>query len=135
MWIFSFFASIGCMVLAVLFSVTSEKNRIGRKHRLGMMKALLVGSVAASCVLFFPVQVATEDASAIGTLQVLLLSSLDSMEVLKGGFSIYSIKAGLDTCPDWLDMAYQVWAASLFVAAPILTLGFILSFFRNLAAY
>lgn len=134
MWVLSFFVSIGCVLLAVIFSAVSKKFGLGKKHSIGLMKALLIGSVAAACVLFFPVHVATEDATAIGGWQVLLLSILDSMEVLKGGCSLDSIKGGLQGCPDWLDMAYQVWAATLFVAAPVLTLGFILSFFRNLSA-
>ena len=54
-----------------------------KKHKIGLLQALLVGSVAAACVLFFPVHVATEDSSAIGSWQVLLLSILDSMEVNK----------------------------------------------------
>lgn len=134
MWVFSFFVSISCVLLAVAVSAASGKLGGEKKHKIGLMQALLVGSVAAACVLFFPVHVATEDSSAIGSWQVLLLSILDSMEVLKGGCSLDSIKGGMPGCPDWLDVAYQLWAATLFVIAPVLTLGFILSFFRNLSA-
>ena len=134
MWVFSFFASIACVLLAVAISVASGKLGAGKKHKISLMKALVTGFAMAACVLFFPVHTTEGDTTVIGSWQVLLQSILDSMKVLKGGCSLSSIKSSLPGCPDWLSMWYLLWTATVFVTAPVLTFGFILSFFRNLSA-
>ena len=57
------------------------------------------------------------------------------MQVFAIGCEFNVVKESMMFCPDWLDVIYQVWAATLFVLAPIFTFGFVMSLFKNLSAY
>ena len=56
------------------------------------------------------------------------------MQIFAGGCEFSIIREGLALSPGGLDMLYQIWAATLFVLAPVFTFGFVLLLFKNLSA-
>lgn len=135
MWFVCLMISICCIFLAALFSVTINKSKLSKKHKVGLFKSLFAGVFVAALFMFFPIHSVTAEATVLGGWRAFLLSVLNSMQVFAIGCEFSVVKESMVYCPDWLDVLYQVWAATLFVLAPIFTFGFVLSLFKNLSAY
>lgn len=135
MWLVCFTLSISCVLLATVFSVAINKSKLLKKHKIGLFKSLFVGIFIATLFMFFPIHSVTAETTLLGGWQAFLLSVFNSMQVFAIGCEFGIVRERLVFCPDWLDVLYQVWAATLFVLAPIFTFGFVLSLFKNLSAY
>ena len=85
--------------------------------------------------MFFPIHIVTADTTLLGIWRAFLLSIFNSMQVFAIGCEFNVVKESMAYCPNWLDVGYQVWAATLYVLAPIFTFGFVLSLFKNISAY
>lgn len=135
MWLSCFTLSISCIFLAAVFSVAINKSKLSKKHKVGLFKSLFAGVFIAALFMFFPIHSVTAEATLLGGWRAFLLSVFNSMQVFAIGCEFGVVKESMVFCPDWLDVIYQVWAATLFVLAPIFTFGFVLSLFKNLSAY
>ena len=85
--------------------------------------------------MFLPIHYVTEEFSLFGALRAFLLSVFNSMQVFAIGCEFSIVLDSIMFCPEHFRMYYQIWAATLFVLAPIFTFGFVLSLFKNLSAY
>jgi len=135
MWFICLIISISCIFLAALFSCAINKSKLSRKHKIGLFKSLFAGVFIAALFMFFPIHTVTAEATLLGGWRAFLLSVFNSMQVFAIGCEFNVVKESMMFCPDWLDVIYQVWAATLFVLAPIFTFGFVMSLFKNLSAY
>lgn len=135
MWFICLIISISCIFLAALFSCAVNKSKLSRKHKIGLFKSLFAGVFIAALFMFFPIHTVTAEATLLGGWRAFLLSVFNSMQVFAIGCEFNVVKDSMMFCPDWLDVIYQVWAATLFVLAPIFTFGFVMSLFKNLSAY
>lgn len=135
MWFICLIISISCIFLAALFSCAVNKSKLSRKHKIGLFKSLFAGVFIAAFFMFFPIHTVTAEATLLGGWRAFLLSVFNSMQVFAIGCEFNVVKESMMFCPDWLDVIYQVWAATLFVLAPIFTFGFVMSLFKNLSAY
>ena len=135
MWFICLIISISCIFLAALFSCAVNKSKLSRKHKIGLFKSLFAGVFIAALFMFFPIHTVTAEATLLGGWRAFLLSVFNSMQVFAIGCEFNVVKESMMFCPDWLDVIYQVWAATLFVLAPIFTFGFVMSLFKNLSAY
>lgn len=105
------------------------------KHKLGLFNLLFAGVFVAALFMFFPTHSVAAGATMLGGWRAFLLSVFNTMQVFAIGCEFNVVKESMVHCPDWLDVWYQVWAATLYVLAPIFTFGFVLSLFKNLSAY
>ena len=135
MWLVCFSMSISCILLAAVFSVAINKSKLSKKHKASLFKSLFAGVFIAALFMFFPIHSVTAEATLLGGWRAFLLSVFNSMQVFAIGCEFGVVRESMVFCPDWLDVLYQVWAATLFVLAPIFTFGFVLSLFKNLSAY
>ena len=135
MWWTFFLISVGCLVLPAAILLAIKSSKWGNKRKIGVLNALLAGVFAANIFVFLPIHIVTAEPTFWGAWRAFLLSVFHSMQVFTIGCEFSAVKEGMAYCPNVLDAWYQVWAATLFVLAPILTFGFVLSLFKNLSAY
>ena len=134
MWLSGLIISIVALILMGAISVAINNSNYTKKHRFSLFNALFAGVFVAAIIMFYPVHYALEEATAWGILRAILLSLFNAMQIFAGGCEFSIIREGLALCSEGLDMLYQVWAATLFVLAPVFTFGFVLSLFKNLSA-
>ena len=135
MWLVCFTLSISCILLAAVFPRAINKSKLLKKHKVGFFNSLFAGVFIAALFMFFPIHSVTAEATLLGGWRAFLLSVFNSMQVFAIGCEFGVVRESMVFCPDWLDVLYQVWAATLFVLAPVFTFSFVLSLFNNLSAY
>ena len=135
MWWTFFLISVGCLVLPAAILLAIKSSKWGNKRKIGILNVLLAGVFAANIFVFLPTHIVTAEPTFWGAWRAFLLSVFHAMQVFTIGCEFSTVKEGMAYCPNVLDVWYQVWAATLFVLAPILTFGFVLSLFKNLSAY
>ncbi len=135
MWSICFWISIGCLFLAAIFSPIMNRSEFAKKRKFSLFRSLFAGVFIAAIFMFFPIHIVTAETTLLGGLRAFLLSVFNSMQVFAIGCEFNVVKESMMFCSDWLYGIYQVWAATLFVLAPIFTFGFVLSLFKNLSSY
>ncbi len=134
-WIVSFIISVLFLIIGVVFTVIMSKTKeSGLKNPFNTFFASVF---ASSSVLFFPVYLnvfCVEQNIFSKLLKVLLLSVHNTMRlfILDGDFTIITEYINKDN--GWIYYHYTGLAAVLFVIAPILTFGFVLTFFKNFSS-
>ena len=134
MWEFFFFLSVALMLAAVLFAAVKNKTKIKNKYSISGFNVLFSAVFLATVFIFVPVHNLSVQPSFLGAWRTLLLSVFNSIQVFTAGCEFTVIRDYMKFCPDWLDVAYQIWSAFLYVVAPVFTFGFVLSLFKNLSA-
>ena len=134
MWLSGLIISIVALFLMGAISVAINNSNYTKKHRFSLFNALFAGVFIAAIIMFYPVHYALEETTAWGVLRAILLSFFNAMQIFAGGCEFSIVQEGLTLCPKGFDMLYQLWAATLFVLAPVFTFGFVLSMFKNLSA-
>lgn len=134
-----FWISLSIFALSILGIVLSKIRAGIHKRSVNALHILSVGVFLSAICLFIPayaveLEGATSTPLANG-LMVFLLSVHNTIRLLivDGEFSIItaftSVHAGA------LEGAYNVFASAIFVLAPVLTFGVVLSFFQNITAW
>ena len=142
-WMLCFFLSIGCLLIVIgLGFLLRYKWREG-KRMVTVTKILSTGVVVAAVILFIPVYLYLlrdgkleqhynfEETGAIAFL--LSVHNTIRLFVVDGDFEL--IINNVMPSVSWLYRGYVIYFGVLFVAAPLLTFTFALSFFKNLSAY
>ncbi len=130
MWAVCFGLSLGGLVVAVVAALVRSGSKFTKKRGFNLFNALFASVFVAAVFLFYPLH-----SPAAGWWRAFLLSVFHSMQVFTIGCDFEIVTEGIAACPDGLNTAYQLWAATLFVLAPIFTFGFVLSLFKDLSAY
>ncbi len=120
---------------AVLLSLLTGRRGLRVKWRLSPLNASLVGTFAASVVVFATIHLSAANETATESVRAILLSLFHAMQIFTIGTEFSVVTEGMVRCPDYLDALFQLWAAMLFVLAPIFTFSFLLSMFKNISAY
>lgn len=137
MWVQSLLVSVTVWVTAVVLAVIIGRCRHKSNRILTPTNIMFFGTVISSFVLFLPVyaQAFAPDfyEGKIGKTILLSVHNMIRLFVVDGDFEI--IQNAVSSLDAWLATAYSVFAAVLFVCAPLLTFGFLLSFFKNISSY
>ena len=132
-WTVSFAASLCILVgLGVLAAMV---RRCWLKKYVNAFYVVVGGVFLACAILFVPVcleSYATDPSMGWKTFLMSIHNSL-RLFVVDGGLS--DVTDNMGSCPEGLKVAYSSYAAALLVIAPLMTFGFVLSFFKNLSAY
>ncbi len=132
-----FFISIAVLVAVAVYTTVVKFRPYKQRRLLQPMNLLMVGTFLSASVLFFPIYMDMfaadgADGKSVFLSVVLSLHNTIRLYIVDGEFSVISDYTALQG--GWLADAYNVVASVLFVAAPILTFGAVLSFFENLTA-
>lgn len=134
-WIVCLFLSIGIFIYGTInsFLLSGAKNK--EKRFLNPVNMLVISTFISSVVMFFPIynEIFSEDLFHYS--KVLLLSIHNSIRLFIGDGEFAVILEYLGNVDEWIATIFSVYAAIVFVVAPILTFGVVLSFFRNMSAY
>lgn len=118
-----------------MFAVIKAKMRYKSGKLLDPSKIMFVGVILSAIALFIPIYHETLSSNNCGIIETVLISvhNMIRLFVVDGEFEfITSSVAGVS---ETLYKCYTTLFAILFVLAPMLTFGFVLSFFKNLSAY
>lgn len=135
MWLNCFVISVGFPILMLLLPFVVNKSKPAKERKTGHFNLLFAGVFVAAVFMFYPIHRVTTEAGFFGICRAVLLSAFTSMQVFTIGCDFSVIKDSMIHCPDLLDVLYQMWAATLYVVAPVFTFGFVLSLFKNISAY
>jgi hypothetical protein len=125
--------SMAFVVWFVTAAVKQYRAKEKSKRLLTPMRRATLGVLLAVFAIFVPVYIFSESISGgTAVLRVLFLAGHNTMRVfvLDGEFTIINI--AVKELPPVLDALYSGYAALLYVAAPLLTAGFILTLFKGL---
>lgn len=139
-----FAVSAAILLAGLAVSLFSRHKRMRRNERAGEQRRRVFSPFQiflgfffpSAAVLFLPVYLSEAGEGVSHAVRSVLLSIHNAMRlfILDGDFSGVQGVFGQAGIPDGLEAVYTVYAALLFVAAPILTAGFVLSFFRNVGS-
>ena len=133
-FIFASLILVASIVLAVVFSSKKFKGNTFIKP----ITLFIIGVFLSGVFMLYPVNfqlIATSGSQFINFIKCLAISIYDTLGlfVINGQFE--RITLSLIGVEGFIGSAYPVLASIIFVIAPILTFGFILSFFKNVASY
>lgn len=150
MWLISLIIAVAIIIVTAVLAIGKAK----RKYKTGVFftasRIVFLGVVLSSIVLFIPIYIRmfTENAAnngdyLPGSLVEPIAISIHNMIrlfVVDGDFefitsNISDISSVGVIKGEWISCAYSILFSVLFVLAPILTFGFVLSFLKNLQAY
>lgn len=131
-WFVFFAVSLLCFLLSVIFAVMVGKSKYKSGRILDPIKILFIGVILSATILFLPIYMCEFKSSICGPVETFLIAAHNMIRlfVVDGEFSI--ITTNLADAPSWLHSCYSILFSILFVMAPILTFGFVMSFFKNL---
>lgn len=134
-WYIFFIISAAVLLLFVILAVARAKAKYKSGRLLDPSKLLFAGVLLSAVALFIPIYVSVFRTSDCGIFEAVLISfhNMIRLFVVDGEFTF--ITSNLADVPVWLSRGYTVLFSILFVAAPVLTFGFVLSFFKNVSAY
>ncbi len=122
-------------------TLANRKDFARRKsYVLTAFQIFLIGFFLCTAILFYPLyyfDYFEQESGIVRVIKSILLSIHNTMRlfILDGDFEIFKETASVVNMGDTLSLIYTVYAAFLFVIAPVMTAGFVLSFFKNAAAF
>ena len=134
MWIIFLSLSVFSLILSAGLSFAIKGRRIVKKRDFNLFNSLFAGVFAASFFMFVPIHITTAEVSVMGCFRAIFLSIFNSMQIFTFGCEFAVVTDSIGYCPQGLNIIYQVWTSLIFVVAPIFTLGFVLSLFKNASA-
>ncbi len=132
MWISFFTLSVLSLLLLGALAVPINLFLQKKGKKISLFNMLFAGVFFAAFFMFLPVHISVAES---GIVQPLILSLFNSMQIFALGTEFSLVSNSMPFCTEWLSSYYQVWAAILFVLAPIFTFGFVLSLFKNISAF
>ncbi len=135
MWIVFLIISAVCLLCSTVLAIIRAKSRYKSGRLLDPSKILFVGVILSSAVLFIPIYLNTFKTSECGIFETVMISlhNVIRLFIVDGEFEF--VTSNLAGAATWINKGYTVLFAILFVLAPVLTFGFVLSFFKNISAY
>ena len=124
-----------CLLLSVVFTVIRSKSKYKSGRFIQPTKILFAGVVLSSVLLFIPIYINTFQETECGIAETILIAihNMIRLFIVDGEFEF--VTANLIGVPLWCYKGYTLLFAVLYVLAPALTFGFVLSFFKNISAY
>lgn len=130
-----FVLSVLVLIFAIGWAVCVKKMKYKRGRLLTPFNIIFGGVSLSAMLLFIPIYSQMFGNAEYGIGKMLLLSIHNTIRlfIVDGEFSIIMDNLGVIT--EEVQDVYTTFAAILFVIAPFLTFGFVLSFFKNVSAY
>lgn len=130
-----FMLSVMVLIFAIGWAVCVKKMKYKRGRLLTPFNIVFGGVSLSAMLLFIPIysQMFENAEYGIGKMFLLSIHNTIRLFIVDGEFSIIMDNLGVIT--EEVRDVYTTFAAILFVIAPFLTFGFVLSFFKNVSAY
>ena len=134
-WTIFLIISAICLISSIVFAIIRSKSKYKSGRLLDSSKIIFVGVIVSSVVLFLPIYINAFKSSDCGFFETVLnaIHNMIRLFIVEGEFEF--ITSNLVGVPTLVFKGYTTLFSILFVLAPILTFGFVLSFFKNISAY
>lgn len=134
-WLIYFICAVVCITVASVAAFIRSKTRYRRGRILDPSKIFFAGIVVSAVLLFIPIYMDTFKGSDCGGWETFLIAvhNMIRLFIVDGEFEF--VTSHINGLGGPLARAYTLFFAFLFVAAPLMTFGFVLSFFKNINAY
>lgn len=134
-WVVCLSISIVIFIYGIVYTFLTGRCKSKGKRFFDTIKWLIISTFMSAVVMFLPIYNEIFYSDTLRYIKVLLLSIHNSIRlfIVDGEFTIIlehmaNVNGGIAT-------VYSVFAAVIFVVAPVLTFGVVLSFFKNILAY
>ena len=131
-WFIFFVLALLTFVAALVFAFALHKRSSRKGMILTPTNIIFAGVLLSAIMIFIPIYGSAN--SGTGPFGTFLLSVHNMLRIFVIDGELSFVSEGLRSCPDGLRIPYFILAALLFVAAPMLTFGFLLSLFKNFNA-
>ena len=138
MWIICFTLSLFIFISAIIFSIIKRKGDDNHAQFLKPVNILLVGVFLSAILIFYPIYwnyFEQTNLIIIRIIESLLLAIHNTIRLFVIDSDFELVLSSLSELTGFLPIAFPIFAALIYLIAPLLTFGFILSFFKNLKAY
>lgn len=134
LWTVFFSLAVALLLAAMIVSIWLKKKKI-QKGIVTPLNCMLAGCFLSAFLLFVPIYYTNLMKEDFTVLETLLLSLHDTIKLFAVDIDSSLVSEGVGGAPAWLSGYYSVFAFLLYVIAPIMTFGFLLSFLKNVSAY
>lgn len=134
-WLGFFLAAMIVLAAAVFCAVLMQTKKDRRGKLLTPIKMLFGGMFLATLLVFCPVYRQTIGEDDFAGLKAVLLALHNTFQVFTLDSDRAVVLEMIQCEPEWLKEAYTVLISAAYVIGPILTFGFVITFFRNVTAY
>ncbi len=134
-WTIFLFISLFFVLLTILGVVFNNKMRRKNLALLDRPKILFAGVALTSFALFIPIYAVTFKETSCGVLETVFVSFHNMIRLFIVDASFDVVTDSIYGLQPWLAKAYTVLFSVIFVSAPLLTFGFVLSFFKNVSSF
>lgn len=137
MWINCFVISVIVWVAAVIAAIAIGRRTYKSKRIFTPTNTMLVGTFISSVFMFLPIyaQNFKDDALLAKIEETFLLSIHHTIRLFVIDCDFDVVRNALEGLNAGFSIAYSAFAAILYICAPLLTFGFLLSFFKNISSY
>lgn len=134
-WTVFLIISAVCFLSSVVFAFLKAKAKYKVGRIVDPSKVFFVGVILSSLLLFMPICINAFKTTDCGIFETVLISvhNMIKLFILDSDFEF--VTSNLVGVTPTVYKAYTIFLSILFVVAPVLTFGFMLSFFKNLSAY
>lgn len=134
--LFSLIASALILLICIIAALKLRKTGYKPGRVIDSSKCLFIGVVLSTIIMFIPIYTVKFKSSDCGIFETVLISihNMIRLFVVDGDFDFITSNLPNSVSP-WIVKIYVALFAVLFVLAPILTFGFLLSFFKDVSAY
>lgn len=136
-WYIWWGASAFLLLSALIDAFVISKLRYKRKRILTPNKMLILGTFASSTILLCPIylEIFSDSIWWVEWGKSILISMQHAIRLFAFDGDYLDVVQGVQSLPQNVPMLYSGLGAFLYFFAPLLTFGFILSFFQNFSAY
>lgn len=131
-WVICFFAALIVFTAAIALFVKASRKGQGTSVLMKPINLLFAGVSIAGIFVFIPIYASHQHEG--GILVTLFLSAHHMLRLFVIDGEMTFLVDSLRGIPQWLTVPYTVLSALLFICAPLVTFGFVLSFTKNVAA-
>lgn len=130
-----FFLSVLALAAGAVCAVIAAKMKYRRTRFTTPFNMLFCGVLLAAIFLFIPIYSRMFAGESFQRIKSVLLSVYTTIRLFLVDGEFAAVTEFTDGLSDWIRAAYSIYAAVIFVLAPFLTFGFVLTFFKNILAY
>lgn len=135
MWLFFLIAAFLCLCGSVCLSIIGSNPKYKAVKIMNPFNFLFGGVAVSAGFLFIPIHIYALQGTDCGLLELVFSVAYSTVKLflVDGDFEFILENAG--HLSGFVYRGYTILFSALFVVAPVLTFGFVLSFFKNLSAY
>lgn len=134
-WTVFLIISLVCFSGSIILSVLKSKAKYKVGRIIDPSKIFFVGVILSSLFLFVPISINAFKTTDCGTFETFLIAVHNMIKLFVFENDFEFVTSNLVGVTPAIHKFYTVFLSVLFVIAPVLTFGFVLSFFKNLSAY